>query len=280
MKPSWTSAARSACLVTARKSPARSGAGDPGRDRADGLRGRRSEQVPRQARVGVAQAGWPHRDRARARGVVPPAAAGRCALGRRARHGEAACASAASTRSCEVRTADPAALRAAVGSMGGLARQARARRRRSPGRAEPAVEVVVSGVHVRARPHGSRSDARGDRRHGARQRDVAPAVTACVARTVTIKVRYSDFTTITRSDTRTGDRAIRTRSRGARSRCSARRRREPKQSGSWGPACTTSLGGSRKWTRESLGSFNRKSTIGDRAIEEHRPIGTTILINR
>ena len=151
---------------------------DPRGDGAHGVGRRRAQQVPREDRVGVAQAGRPHRDRARARRVVPAAAAGRRALGRRARSPRSGCASAASTRSCDVRTADPTALRAAVGSMADWLRQARARRRRSPRRAEPPVEVVVIGMHVRARPDGSRSDARRDRRHGARQRDVAAAVTA------------------------------------------------------------------------------------------------------
>ena len=44
---------------------------------------------------------------------------------------------------------------------------------------------------------------------------------SCCARTVTIKVRYDDFTTITRSHTRRRRRATRRRSSRAPSRCSS-----------------------------------------------------------
>ncbi len=62
----------------------------PGRDRTHGVGRRGAEQVPREGRVGVAQAGRPDGDCARARRVVPAATAGRCPVGRGPRHGRAA----------------------------------------------------------------------------------------------------------------------------------------------------------------------------------------------
>ena len=57
---------------------------------ADRVGRRRAEQVPRQDRVGLEEAGRPDRDRARSRRAISPAAAGRRAVGRRAGDGQKA----------------------------------------------------------------------------------------------------------------------------------------------------------------------------------------------
>ena len=59
---------------------------DQGDDRPHGVRGRRAEQVPGEDRVGVAQARRTDGHCAGARRIVPPATAGRCALGRGTGH--------------------------------------------------------------------------------------------------------------------------------------------------------------------------------------------------
>ena len=63
---------------------------DPEGDRADGVGGRRAEQVPREDRVGLEEARRPHGDRAGAGRALPAEAAGRRAVGRRPGHRGAA----------------------------------------------------------------------------------------------------------------------------------------------------------------------------------------------
>ncbi len=58
----------------------------PRGDRAHRLGRRRPQQVPRQDRLGLAEAGRPDRDRARARRALPARAAGRRPVGRRTGH--------------------------------------------------------------------------------------------------------------------------------------------------------------------------------------------------
>ncbi len=80
-----------------------------------------------------------------------------------------------------------------------LAAAARQRHRRPAGCRQPRDQVVGLGEHLRRGPdrHPTRFARRSPtwpsaRRHGSRNGDL-------LARTVTVKVRYSDFTTITRS---------------------------------------------------------------------------------
>ena len=72
---------------------------DPDGNGPDGLGGRRAQQVPREDRLGLEEAGRPHRDQPGSRRAVPSAAAGRRALGRRGRSPRRSSARAASTSS-------------------------------------------------------------------------------------------------------------------------------------------------------------------------------------
>ena len=107
-------------------------------------------------------------------------------------------------RLVDVRTADA---RGAARRRRQQAEWLRAARRRASTTApvEPNREPKSSGTreHLRAGPDRHRRDPRGDRRDGARRGRVARAARALLCRTVTIKVRYSDFTTITRSHSQT-----------------------------------------------------------------------------
>ena len=96
---------------------------DPRGDGPDRLGGRRAEQVPREDRVGLEEAGRPDGGRARAGGVVPARSAGRCALGRRAGHREAPARDRRHEDGATSGAIDRAALEQAVGSAGGLARR-------------------------------------------------------------------------------------------------------------------------------------------------------------
>ncbi len=83
---------------------------------------------------------------------VPAGAAGRRAVGRRSGHREASCARAASTKLVDVRTADPALLREAVGSLADWLQQLARGIDDRPVVAELRAEVVGQREHVRARP--------------------------------------------------------------------------------------------------------------------------------
>ena len=74
------------------------------------------------------------------------------------------------------------------------------RYRRPAGRAESRGEVVWNREHVSVGSDRHRGDQVRDRRDGGPSRPLARPPPA-LARTVTIKVRYSDFTTVTRSHT-------------------------------------------------------------------------------
>ena len=98
-------------------------------------------------------------------------------------------------RLVDVRAIDPADLHADGRQPRRLAAAARARHRRPAGRAESLVEVVGFGAHLRRGPHRSR-------RASAARSSAWPARPATgwsgrslFARTVTLKVRYADFTT-------------------------------------------------------------------------------------
>ena len=113
--------------------------------------------------------------------------------------------------------------------------------RRSAGRAQPRAQVVRVGMHLREGPHRLSTHSRNEIDEMAR--DVARWLDkhAMFARTVVIKVRYDDFTTITRShsDPRpTRDEADLHRARAAPARQDRRRAAGPCACSA--SACTTS----------------------------------------
>ena len=89
---------------------------DPRGDRTHGVGRRRAEQVPREDRVGLEEAGRPDRYCSRAGRAVPAAAAGRRAVGRRPGDRPSACATAASSGSSTFARPIRPVLREAVGS--------------------------------------------------------------------------------------------------------------------------------------------------------------------
>ena len=109
----------------------------------------------------------------------------------------------------DVRTADPA--RCARPSARSPTGCSSSRRASTIGRSSPSYEPKSSGSEntFAQRPHRPRRDPAGDRGDGARRGGVAGA-RELFARTVTIKVRYNDFTTITRSHTDRRPRATKT----------------------------------------------------------------------
>ena len=105
-------------------------------------------------------------------------------------------------RLVDVRQADPELLRRTVGQSRRVARRAGARHRRPARRAGPAPQVGRHREHLRRRPRRPHANRRGDAARW-REEDAAwLSRKSLFARTVTIKVRYGDFTTVTRSDTR------------------------------------------------------------------------------
>ena len=162
------------------------------RDRPDRVGGRRAEQVPREDRVGVEEAGRPDGDRARARRALPAEAAGGRAVGRRARDGRAA-----------ARAWHRSAGRRPHGRSGGAARGGRqpaptgcasSRRASTIGAVEPnqSSEIVGHREHVLAGPgrHQRRFARRSTRwratgRHGssARGSNAAPSRSRSATRT-------------------------------------------------------------------------------------------------
>ena len=162
--------------------------------------GRRAQQVPGEDRVGLEEAGRPDRHQPRARRAVPAAAARSTPSGASDRSRRASCARAASSGSSTSAPSSPRAARDGRQPRR-LAAAARQRRRRSAGRAEPRGEVVRLGEHLSRGPDRPRRDPRRNRRDGGPRHRLARQETGLLARTVTIKVRYSDFTTITRSHT-------------------------------------------------------------------------------
>ncbi len=103
-------------------------------------------------------------------------------------------------RLVDVRTADPEVLRERGRQPGATGCDSSPTARRSPaGRTEPGDEIVRNREHVLAGSDRPRRDQVRDRRDGARRRRVAGAQVAASAARSRIKVRYSDFTTITRS---------------------------------------------------------------------------------
>ena len=135
-------------------------------DRADGVGRRRAEQVPREDRVGLEEAGRPDGDQPRARRAVPAAAAGRRAVGRRAGH-----------RAQAARARHRAAGRRAHGRPAAAARDGRQPRRlaaaarrtaSTTGRSSPNREAKSSGIENTYPEDLTDLDAdpRGDRRDG------------------------------------------------------------------------------------------------------------------
>ncbi|MCK7478735.1 MAG: hypothetical protein M0C28_16175 [Candidatus Moduliflexus flocculans] len=176
---------------------------DPRDDRAHRVGGRRPQQVPRQDRVGVEEARRPHgrrRPSAWSRscsklpvdalwGVGPVTA-------------RAPARASASNASSTCASADPELLRRAVGSMRRVAastwptasttgRSSRHRLRKSVGTENTFAEDLADRARIVEEVD---RDGAGRRRAGSRAKGL-------FAKTVTIKVRYGDFTTITRSDT-------------------------------------------------------------------------------
>ena len=200
-------------------------AGDQGGNRADGVGRRRAEQVPGEDRVGVEEAGRPHGHRARAGRAVPPEAAGGCAVG--GRPGDRRAASRTRDRA-SWSTSEPPTRRccarpsaAAPTGCGGsprestTARWSRTAKRKSSGSENTFASDLTDLNEIRREIDEMARDGAG-----------WLAKKALLCRTVTIKVRYSDFTTVTRQPH--GARPVTPRtSRTGRSRCSTRRRPGP-----------------------------------------------------
>ena len=126
--------------------------GDPREDRTDGVGGSRTEQVPRQDRIRVAEARRVDRHRARARRAFPAGLAGRCALGRRP--GDRRQAARARHRQADRRAhRRPGAAARGRRVARRLAAGTGARSRRSAGRRRARTEIVGQREHLRARPH-------------------------------------------------------------------------------------------------------------------------------
>ena len=183
--------------------------------------GRGAEQVPREDRVGLAQAGWPDGDCARARRELSAGAADRCAVGRRPGHGAQAA-------------------RARHRQAGGRARAAYSKSCERSSAARPEwLQQLAHGIDDRpVEPNRPRKSV-GSENTFARDlldvadirravdemaRDVAAWLTrkAVFGRTVTLKIRYSDFTTCTRSHRSHAARRTPMRLPRAPSRCSRR----------------------------------------------------------
>ena len=116
--------------------------GDPRHHRPDRLGGRGAQQVSRQDRIGLEEAGRPHGDRARAGRTLPPGAADRRAVGRRPRDRQAA--ARARHREAHRRQDDP--------------RRGPARNRRQPG----AVAAATGTRHRRPRRRAEPRDQVGE----------------------------------------------------------------------------------------------------------------------
>ncbi len=132
--------------------------------RTHGLGRRGAQQVPRQDRVGLAEARRPHRDRARARRTVPAGPARGCAVGRGSGdREEAARARHHPTRGRARRRPRGAARHRRVA--GRLAQGPRRRQGQPRGGARSSVEIRRVGVHLRTRPRAAstRSAARSPR---------------------------------------------------------------------------------------------------------------------
>ena len=119
---------------------------DPRGDGPDRVGRRGAEQVPREDRVGVEEAGRPDGDRARARRVVPAAICRWTRCGASGRSRRRSCARSASTKAIgPARASDRAALRAAVGSLADWLVRARARAS-TTGRSSPSRATKSSGT--------------------------------------------------------------------------------------------------------------------------------------
>ena len=170
-----------------------------GADRAHRVGGRGAEQVPGEDRVRLAQAGRPDGHRAGAGRAASCRGCRSTRCGASARSPRGGCAPAASSELVDVRTADgehaarrrrqPAptgcsswrAARTTARSSRTASRSRRAARTPSPATSPTSTEIRGQSTRWRGTPPPGWSEA------------------ACSARTVTIKVRYDDFTTITRS---------------------------------------------------------------------------------
>ena len=144
---------------------------DPGGDAPDRLGGRRAEQVPREDRLGLEEAGRPHRDRARAHGGVPREAAGGRAVGRRAEDGRAPARdrlSESRRREGGRRLSPPARRR----ELGRVSRPPRTRRRRPARGAGPDPKSVSTEDTFTRGPRRRRRDADDRGVHGAARRGV------------------------------------------------------------------------------------------------------------
>ena len=174
--------------------------GDSRAHRSDGVGRRRAQQVPREDRLRLAEARRAHRDRAGARRALPARARRRRAVGRRPGHRPQAAGARhhpAGGRAHR-RPGAPAHRRRLARR---LAHAAGARPRRPAGRVGALAEVVGQRD---ARSPTDLTDVAEMRTRWPRWR--ATRRPGCcgassVARTVTLKLRYSDFTTITRSHT-------------------------------------------------------------------------------
>ena len=172
----------------------------PRGDRPDRVRRRGAEQVPRQDRLGLAQARRPDGDLARARRGVPAGAAGRGALGRRPGHG--AQAARGGHREAGRRCA-PSISRSCATTVGSLADWLRQLSHGDdPRPVEPdRASKSSSSENTYAEDLVDLEAIRAELDRMARENAEWLARRQLAARTVTIKVRYADFTTVTRSHT-------------------------------------------------------------------------------
>ena len=173
----------------------------PRGDAADRIGRRRPEQVPREDRVGLEEARRPDGDQPGPGRAVSAAAAGGRAVGRRpghrpqaarARHRAARRRAGGQTRSCCAHT---------VGSLADWLRQLADGIDDRPVTPNREVEVVGLGEHLSRRTSSISPRFASTSPTWRRRPPGGWRARSCSRGPVTIKVRYGDFTTITRSHT-------------------------------------------------------------------------------
>ena len=179
---------------------------DPRRDRTHGLGRCRAEQVSREDRVRLAEARRPHGGCAGTRRTFPARTAGGRVVGRRPGHGaQAARARHRQARRRPRRGSRGVCVRWSVRWREWLKQLAQGIDDR-PVVADYELEVIRQREHVRQRSDANMAEIREEIESMARGAARWLAKRDLYARTVTIKVRYDDFTTITRSQSETATR--------------------------------------------------------------------------
>ena len=222
--------ARAGCSATGPRSARYVRAPHPRRDRAGRVGRGRDDEVPRQDRERPGQARRDARRRARA---PSSRSSTRCRVGRLWGVGPATLGAARSARrrarSATSRELPEATLVAALGASHGAHLSQLAAQHRRPRRRRPSARTKSIGhEETFATDCADRAGARArDRAPGRPRRRPAARTPRLEARTVTLKLRFGDFTTITRSRTEPEPTALSRRHRGDRARAArgGRRRR-------------------------------------------------------